>query len=188
MTALRPALFLDRDGVLNEEIGYLHRPEDLRWTEGAAETVRAFNDAGWLVLVVTNQAGVAHGLYEEADIAALHAHMIEALAAQGARVDAFYYCCWHPEAKVEAWRHPDHPDRKPNPGMLVRAMEDWPVDRARSFLIGDRESDIEAARRAGVAGFRFDGGNLADFAESCRRQVERGPLPPPRSGGRGTAR
>jgi D-glycero-D-manno-heptose 1,7-bisphosphate phosphatase len=170
---LRPAIFLDRDGVLNEEIGYLHRIEDLRWTLGAAEAVRAFNQAGWLVFVVTNQAGVAHGLYQEADIAALHTHMIEALAHEGARVDAFYYCCWHPEAKVEAWRHPDHPDRKPNPGMLNRAMEDWPVDRARSFLIGDRDSDIEAARRAGVAGFKFEGGNLADFAEASRRQVGR---------------
>jgi D-glycero-D-manno-heptose 1,7-bisphosphate phosphatase len=169
---LRPALFLDRDGVLNEEIGYLHRAEDLRWIAGAAETVRTFNEAGWFVFVVTNQAGVAHGLYDEADIAALHQHMVEALAARGARVDAFYYCCWHPQAKVEAWRHPDHPDRKPNPGMLMRAMEDWPVDRARSFLIGDRETDLEAARRAGISGFMFEGGDLAAFAQARRRLVE----------------
>lgn len=172
MTLLRPALFLDRDGVLNQEIGYLHRVEDLRWTEGAARAVRAFNEAGWLVFVVTNQAGVAHGLYSEADIGALHAHMLESLAREGARVDAVYYCCWHPDARVQAWRHPDHPDRKPNPGMLLRAMQEWPVDPARSFLIGDRESDLEAARRAGVAGFRFDGGDLADFAEACRRALE----------------
>jgi D-glycero-D-manno-heptose 1,7-bisphosphate phosphatase len=168
MSASRPALFLDRDGVLNEEIGYLHRPEDLRWTPGAQEAVRAFNAAGWLVFVVTNQAGVAHGLYEESHIAELHAHMAAALARAGAHIDAFYHCCWHPEAKVEAWRHPDHPDRKPNPGMLLQAMRDWPVDAARSFLIGDRDSDIEAAKRAGVAGFKFPGGNLYEFAEACR--------------------
>jgi D-glycero-D-manno-heptose 1,7-bisphosphate phosphatase len=172
VSELKPAVFLDRDGVLNEEIGYLHRREDLRWTDGAIQTVRAFNEAGWLVFVVTNQAGVAHGFYQEADIAALHAHMAEALAGQGGRIDAFYYCCWHPEARVEAWRHPDHPDRKPNPGMLLRAMEEWPVDRARSFLIGDRESDIEAARRAGIAGFKFEGGDLAAFAQARRRLVE----------------
>ena len=175
MTApLRPALFLDRDGVLNEEIGYLHKAADLRWMEGAKATVAAFNAAGWLVFVVTNQAGVAHGLYEEAHIAELHAEMAEALAREGARIDAFYHCCWHPEARLDAWRHPDHPDRKPNPGMLLQAMRDWPVDPARSFLIGDRDSDIQAAERAGIAGFKFEGGDVLAFAEDCRRRVERG--------------
>ena len=172
MSPLRPALFLDRDGVLNEEVGYLHRPEDLRWTLGAQRTVQAFNAAGWLVFVVTNQAGVAHGLYEEAHIAELHARMATDLAETGARIDAFYHCCWHPEAKIEAWRHPDHPDRKPNPGMLLRAMREWPVDAARSFLIGDRDSDIDAAGRAGIAGFKFPGGDLYEFAQACRRQVQ----------------
>jgi len=174
MTVLRPAAFLDRDGVLNEEIGYLHRPEDLRWTEGAMEAVRAFNAAGYYVFVVTNQAGVAHGLYEEADIKALHWRMRADLARAGARIDAFYYCCWHPEAKVEAWRHPDHPDRKPNPGMLLQALRDWPVDPARSFLIGDRDTDIAAAHAAGMPGFKFPGGDLHRFAEDARREAEAG--------------
>ena len=171
--ALRPALFLDRDGVLNEEVGYLHKVTDLRWVEGAKATVAAFNAAGWLVFVVTNQGGVGLGLYEERHIADVHAAMSEALAAQGAHIDAFYHCCWHPDAPSDAWRHPDHPDRKPNPGMLLQAMHDWPVDPARSFLIGDRDSDIEAAERAGVAGFKFEGGDLLAFAEACRRRVER---------------
>lgn len=169
---LRPALFLDRDGVLNEDVGYLHQVSGLRWVEGAKATVAAFNAAGWLVFVVTNQGGVGLGLYDESHIAELHAAMADGLAEAGGRIDAFYHSPWHPEAVVEVWRHPDHPDRKPNPGMLLRAMAEWPVDAARSFLIGDRDSDVEAARRAGVAGFKFEGGDLLAFAEACRREME----------------
>ena len=169
---LRPAVFFDRDGVLNEEIGYLHRVEDLRWTKGALRAVRAMNAADFLVFVVTNQAGVAHGFYEEADIRKLHFRMKTDLENAGARVDAFYHCCWHPNAKVEAWRHPDHPDRKPNPGMLLQAMRDWPVDRKRCFLIGDRDTDIEAAKRAGMPGYKFAGGDLYEFVEQSRVEAQ----------------
>lgn len=160
---VRPALFLDRDGVLNEDPGYVSRWEDFRWIEGAREAVAAFNAAGWWVFVVTNQSGVGRGYYTEADIHALHAQMSDSLAQVGGRIDAYYYCPQHPDALEETYRHPDPPDRKPNPGMLLRAMADWPVDVARSLMVGDKDGDIEAGRRAGVRALKFEGGNLMAF-------------------------
>jgi D-glycero-D-manno-heptose 1,7-bisphosphate phosphatase len=159
----RPALFLDRDGVLNEDPGYVYRWEDFRWIEGAREAVAAFNAAGWWVFVVTNQSGVGRGFYTEADVHALHAQMSESLAEVGGRIDAYYYCPHHPDAADEAYRHPDPPDRKPNPGMLLRAMTDWPVEAALSLMVGDKDGDIEAGRRAGVRALKFKGGNLKAF-------------------------
>ena len=157
----RPALFLDRDGVLNADVGYPHRPEDLLWIPGAPEAVRLANEAGWWVLVVSNQSGVARGMFRLEDVRRFHAAMTAQLAERGARIDAFYVCPFHPEAALEQWRHPDHPDRKPNPGMLLRAMAEHPVERARSVLIGDRDTDLEAARRAGVAARLYTGGDLS---------------------------
>lgn len=149
--------------MLNEDRGYVHRREDFRWIAGAREAVAAFNRAGWLVFVVTNQSGVGRGYYDEAAIAALHEVMQADLAEAGAHVDAIYYCCDHPEAVVEVYRHPDPPNRKPNPGMLRQAMQDWPVDAARSLMVGDKPADMEAARRAGVRGVLFEGGDLLAF-------------------------
>lgn len=160
---LKPALFLDRDGVLNEDRGFVHRWEDFVWIEGAIETVATFNRAGWLVIVVTNQSGVGRGYYPEADVFALHDRMREDLAKAGAHIDAFYHAPQHPEAPVEAYRHPDPPLRKPNPGMILQALADWPIDRDASFLVGDKPSDLEAATRAGVRSVLFKGGNLKTF-------------------------
>lgn len=162
----RPALFLDRDGVLNEDRGYVHRWQDFHWIPGAKEAIGAFNRAGWLVFVVTNQSGIGRGYYTEAQMHALHARMTEALAKAGARIDAVYYCPHHPQATLEAYRLADPPDRKPNPGMILRALDEWPVDRERSILVGDKPSDLEAALRAGVRGLLFPGGDLAAFLEA----------------------
>ena len=156
----RPAAFLDRDGVLNVDLGYVHRIEDLEWVAGAPSAVRRLNDAGYLVIVVTNQSGIGRGYYDEASMESVHQALRAHLAKAGARIDAIYACPFHPEAIVERFRHPDHPDRKPNPGLLLRAMEEFPIDPARSFMIGDKDSDMEAARRAGVAGHMFKGGDL----------------------------
>ncbi len=159
----RPALFLDRDGVLNEDRGYVHRWEDFRWIPGARKTVAAFNTAGWLVIVVTNQSGVGRGYYAEDDVHALHARMQTDLASEGGHIDAFYHAPHHPDAPLAAYRHPDPPLRKPNPGMILQALQDWPIDREASLLVGDKPSDLEAALRAGIRGVLFEGGNLADF-------------------------
>ncbi len=174
---VRPAAFLDRDGVLNVDRGYTHRPDELIWIDGAREAVLRLNEAGFYVFVVTNQAGIAHGHYGESDVAAFHARMRSDLAAIGAHVDAFYHCPFHPDAAVDAFRASDHPDRKPNPGMILRAMAEWPVDRRGSFLIGDRASDLEAARRADIAGFLFDDGNLDATVDAILRDGRRAGQP-----------
>ncbi|WP_321490685.1 HAD-IIIA family hydrolase [uncultured Hyphomonas sp.] len=157
---VRPAAFLDRDGVLNEDHGYTHRVEDLTWMPGAREAIRLLNDRGYRVIVVTNQAGVARGFYEEDAIGVFHAGMQAQLAGEGAFVDAFYHCPFHADGKVPAYTVADHPDRKPNPGMILRALKDWKVDQGASFLIGDKPSDMEAARRAGLPGHLYSGGDL----------------------------
>jgi D-glycero-D-manno-heptose 1,7-bisphosphate phosphatase len=157
---VRPAAFLDRDGVLNEDHGYTHRVDDLTWMPGARKAIRLLNDRGYRVIVVTNQAGVARGYYEEEAVSVFHAGMQAELAEEGAFIDAFYHCPFHAEGKVPAYTVTDHPDRKPNPGMILRALEDWKVDRGASFLIGDKPSDMEAARRAGLPGHFYSGGDL----------------------------
>ena len=159
----RPAAFLDRDGVLIVDSGYPHRPDQLVLTPGAAEAVKRLNEAGYVTVIVTNQSGVARGMFSEEVMRGFNALLVERLAESGARIDAVYACPFHAEAAVDRYRHPDHPDRKPNPGMLLKAIAEHDLDPARSLMIGDQPSDMEAARRAGVAGYRFEGGNLDDL-------------------------
>ncbi|MBB4797062.1 D-glycero-D-manno-heptose 1,7-bisphosphate phosphatase [Brevundimonas bullata] len=156
----RPAAFLDRDGVLIVDSGYPHRPDQLVLIPGAAEAVKRLNDAGFVTVIVTNQSGVARGLFSEDTMHGFNALLVQRLAEDGARIDAVYACPFHAEAVDARYRHPDHPDRKPNPGMLLKAVAEHDLDPARSLMIGDQASDMEAARRAGVAGYRFEGGNL----------------------------
>jgi D-glycero-D-manno-heptose 1,7-bisphosphate phosphatase len=160
----RPALFLDRDGVLNVDHNYVYRVEDFEWIDGAVETIRRFNQRGWWVFVVTNQSGIARGHYTEDQMQGLHAWLDRELEAQQARIDRIYYCPFHEQGTVERYRK-DSFDRKPKPGMLFQAMTDFPVIKERSFLIGDKHADLEAAKAAGIRGFLFTGGNLASFAE-----------------------
>jgi len=155
----RPAVFFDRDGVLNIDDGYTHRPDDLRWNPGAVAAVRAVNAAGWYAFVVTNQAGIAHGNYDEAALDRFHRHMDERLAEAGAHIDEYAYCPFHPEAKLEAYRR-ESTHRKPGPGMILDLLSDWPVDRSRSFLVGDKDSDLEAAAAASIGAYRYAGGDL----------------------------
>jgi len=155
----RPAVFFDRDGVLNEDTGYVHRHDQFNWIAGAREAVRWANDHGYYTFVVTNQAGVAHGYYEEEHIRQLHDWMRVELAAAGAHIDGFEYCPFHPNGVVAQYCQDSH-FRKPGPGMLKKLMGDWPVDAERSLMIGDRPTDLEAAAAAGVRGHFFTGGNL----------------------------
>lgn len=160
----RPAVFLDRDGVLNIDHGYTHKPELFEWVLGAREAVKTFNDSGYFVFVVTNQAGVAKGHYDEAAIAVLHGWMAEQLADFGATIDDWRYCPFHPEGTVDAYRQ-THDWRKPGSGMIDDLFHHWPVERNGSFLIGDKDSDIEAAEAAGIPGYLFRGGDLMAFVD-----------------------
>ncbi len=163
----RPAVFLDRDGTLNADTGYLHRVEDFRWMPGAREAVRYLNGRGYLVFVVTNQSGIGRGYYGEADVERLHRWMQGQLAALEAHIDDFRYCPHHPEATLPSYRQTCD-CRKPAAGMLLDLMAAWPVDRARSVVIGDKVSDMAAAAAAGLRGVLYEGGSLLEL---CRREL-----------------
>ena len=126
---LRGAVIFDRDGVLNVDVGYAHRPDQIIWTAGAMAAVKAVNDAGLFAFVATNQSGVARGVFSEDDVRALHAWMEAQMAAAGARLDAFVYSPFHPEGTVAAYRARTA-CRKPNPGMILDLLARFPVDPA----------------------------------------------------------
>lgn len=147
----RPALFLDRDGVVVVEQDYLSRPEDVVLLRGAAETIAAANRAGWAVVMVTNQSGVGRGYFGWAAFAAVQTELLRQLAAHDAHIDLVLACPFHAEAR-EPYRHDDHPWRKPRPGMLHAALSALPIDPGRSWMVGDHVSDVIAAREAGLAG------------------------------------
>lgn len=161
----RPAIFFDRDGVLNEDPGYTHDPARFRWMEGAREAVKLVNDFGWLAFVVTNQAGVAKGYYGEAAVRSLHAWMNADLRPLGAHIDAFRYCPHHPQGVLPAYALACD-CRKPAPGMLLDLLRAWPVDAARSVLIGDKPTDLAAASAAGISSALFEGGDLSALVRS----------------------
>lgn len=162
----RPTLFFDRDGVLNRDAGYTHTAQNFHWMPGAQEAILWCNEQGWLVIVVTNQAGIARGYYDGATVERLHDWMQSQLRPLGAHIDAFYYCPHHPDGTVAALATACD-CRKPEPGMILQALEDWPnIDKNRSCLIGDKASDIEAAHRAGLRGFLFDGHALLALVTS----------------------
>jgi D-glycero-D-manno-heptose 1,7-bisphosphate phosphatase len=158
----KPALFLDRDGVLNHDDGYIGTVDRFRWIEGAMEAVRLANDEGYYVFVVTNQAGVARGYYPVSNVTQLFDWMNARLRAHGAHIDDWRFCPYHPDGTVAPYGHA-HPWRKPEPGMLLDLMEHWDIDAAASFLVGDQDTDLAAARSAGIAAYKFNGGNLREF-------------------------
>lgn len=141
---MQKALFLDRDGVVNVEKNYLHKPEDVEFVEGIVEVCRAYQEKGYLVIIVTNQSGIARGYYSEEDFYHLSRWMIERMEELGVTITKIYHCPHHEEISGAC------DCRKPEPGMLLSAQKDYGIDMASSVMIGDSERDITAARRAGV--------------------------------------
>ena len=158
----RPAVFFDRDGVLNVDKAYVHKVDDFEWIPGAREAIKLCNDSGYLTFVVTNQAGVARGYYGTEFVEKLHHWMSRDLAQIGAHIDEFQYCPYHEEGIVEQWRRPSD-RRKPAPGMILDCLKGWPVRTESSFLIGDKPHDLQAAAAAGIQGHLFEGGDLTEF-------------------------
>jgi D-glycero-D-manno-heptose 1,7-bisphosphate phosphatase len=147
----RPALILDRDGVVVEEVGFLHRPEDVRLVPGAAASIAAANRLGLPVVVLSNQSGIGRGYYGWAEFESTQARIVAELAGAGAALDMALACPFHPEG-APPYRHPAHPCRKPRPGMILSAAERLGLDLAGSWIVGDRAIDLEAGRAAGLAG------------------------------------
>jgi D-glycero-D-manno-heptose 1,7-bisphosphate phosphatase len=178
------ALFLDRDGVVNEEVGYLHRAAEVRFVDGIFSLCRTAAGLGYRLIVVTNQAGIARGYYSEADFEVLMEFMRGELRAEGVELDAVYYCPFHPEHGVGRYKQ-EHEDRKPGTGMLRRGAKEFGIELSESVLVGDRCSDVGAANAAGlqqaflirgteVAGCGGDYLKVESLAEVERWLVERG--------------
>ncbi len=159
----RRALFLDRDGVINVDHNYVASRDRFEWVPGARETIRAATDAGWHVFVVTNQSGIARGLYTQTAMHDLHAWMTDEIRRAGGTLDDLRFCPFHPDATIEAYRHAAHSWRKPLPGMLLDLIRAWQIAPAQAVLIGDKDSDLQAAAAAGVPAHLFTGGNLLDL-------------------------
>jgi D-glycero-D-manno-heptose 1,7-bisphosphate phosphatase len=150
LPAKRSCAFLDRDGVLNEDRHYVHDAAGFHWLPGVIEALQKLQTAGYALVVVTNQGGIGLGLYDEAAFEELTAHMRAELAVHGVTLDGVYHCPHHPRASSPALRAPCL-CRKPAPGMLQQAATDLGLDMTRSFMVGDKSSDLAAARAAGVA-------------------------------------
>jgi len=157
-----PALFFDRDGVINIDTGYVYQREIFVWVDGAIDAIRVAKKAGYLVFVVTNQSGVARGYFTEQHVKDLHEWMNQTLRQHGTLIDQFYYCPHHPDGILYEYAISCN-CRKPLPGMILRAVTEWQVDTGRSFLVGDKESDMEAAVNAGIRGLLFRGSDLYSF-------------------------
>jgi D-glycero-D-manno-heptose 1,7-bisphosphate phosphatase len=143
------AAFIDRDGVINEERGFVHRRTDFEFIAGSVDALRRLRAAGYSLVVITNQSGIARGLYSEADFHELNAYMLERLSAAGVVLDSVQYCPHLPDAPVAQYRL-DCGCRKPHAGMLLAASRELNIDAVPSILVGDRRADIEAGRTAGV--------------------------------------
>ena len=164
----RGAVFFDRDGTLNVDKDYLYKIDEFEWMEDAPQAIRWANDRGFLVVVVTNQSGVARGYFTEDDVRRLHSWMNEDLARFGAHIDAFYYCPHLPNGSVAAYAR-ECDCRKPKPGLVERACVDFAIDREVSLMVGDKPRDVECAENAGVRGVLYDGGSLAAL---LKRELE----------------
>ena len=156
--------------MLDIDVGYIYRPDQVQWVPGAKETVALLKQLGYHVYVVTNQSGIARGYYTQKDMEALHDYMNQELEQAGGRIDQFYFCPHHPRKGVIPELVVPCACRKPRPGMILQAFADHDLDREGSFLMGDRMSDVDAALSAGIPGYLFQEENLLDFVKKVLRR------------------
>ena len=159
------AVFLDRDGVLNVDKAYLYQISELEWVEGAREAIAYLTQQGFLLFVVTNQSGIARGYYTVQQMQELHAFMAAEITSAGGKIEQFYYCPHLPEGTVDEYAR-ECECRKPKPGLILQACKEYAINKEQSFLIGDKDRDVESATAAGIKGYLFTGGNLLDFVQA----------------------
>lgn len=160
----KPAVFFDRDGVLNVDRGYICRPRELAWIPGAIEAIRMLNKRGYFIFVVTNQSGIARGLITEDEVHDFHEYMAQEAEVQGAIIHSFYVCPHHPEGVMENYSSICN-CRKPSIGLIEEACLEWRVDLNGSFVVGGNQRDLDTAKGARIPGYRFVEGNLYDFVK-----------------------
>ncbi len=168
---MKKCIFLDRDGNINVEKDYLHRVEDFEFEEGALEAIKIFSESEYLIVVVTNQSGVARGYYSEEDVKTLHDYLDRRVRETGGRVDGYYYCPHHPEKGIGDYKK-DCGCRKPEPGMFLEAKRDLDIDFENSIMVGDKMSDVEAGRRLGMRGILVRTGHGKSEEVKAGRDVE----------------
>ncbi len=162
-SALKPAIFLDRDETLNWDDGYIFEVEKFSWMPGAPEALRRFRSAGLQVFIVTNQGGIGRGIFSEADLHVFNRHLIAEAKAVGGHITDIAFCPHHPKAINPAMAGPCK-CRKPEPGQILQLAKKWQIDLGASVMIGDRDSDVEAGQRAGMHAYLFDKTNLDQLA------------------------
>lgn len=170
---MNKAVFFDRDGTLNVEVGYLYEFEKFKWIDGAIDAVKYCNDNDYLAIVVTNQSGIARGYYTENDVIELHHKINEELNKAGAHIDDFFYCPHHPEGIVDNYSV-DCECRKPKPGLIEDACRKYDIDKSKSLMIGDMPRDVECGENAGVSSVLFSGGSLLSVLKSALAQLNMG--------------
>ena len=151
---INKACFLDRDGVLNEDVGYLHKSQDFKWIDGAVEAIKLLKKNNFLVIVITNQSGISRGYFTSKDVTNLHEWMNKILKKEGIQINDFFFSADLPNNNPES-------RRKPSPKMINEAVEKYNLDKTRCFMVGDKKTDLIAAKNASIKGFLFKGGNLS---------------------------
>ena len=164
---MKPAVFFDRDGVLNKDKKYVHKIEDFEWIDGAKETIKLFNENGYHTFVITNQSGIGRGFYSKEDVCHLHDHINFELNKINAKIDDFFFSPYHHSDNSGRFNHLKHL-RKPNTGMLEAACKKWTVIKNISLIIGDKEVDMQCAKNFGIKGYLFKDSNLLKFVEKNR--------------------
>lgn len=162
--SMKPAVFLDRDGVINVDKGYINKISEFEWVDGSKEAIKYIREKGYLVFVVTNQSGIARGYFSAQDVLDLHQYINEQLQEFGTCIDDFFFSPYHPDFK-DKFSELSHL-RKPNTGMLEQAEKKWSFQKNNSIMIGDKMSDVICAERFGIKGYQYKSGNLFNFVRS----------------------